>query len=222
MELAEGVEFKIIKVDGDVTTWYGGTITDGGSYYGVNGNVHNNLPLDNTDNGKNFKLEVAGINDFVISSDMKLTVNRDAELYMKGSYSNDDWTTKTPLTATNDGWTITMDMAADTEFGFVDEWNTWHGGNGYWIKAEHMGTEIPIVANGNFVMKVASNFTLNINSALTTLVVTDNNAVVEGGYVKVTSTADLTSALTSSSMRTAIWHLMAGLRPLTLWATVLL
>lgn len=193
VELAEGVEFKIIKVDGDVTTWYGGTITDGGSYYGVNGNVHNNLPLDNTDNGKNFKLEVAGTNDFVISSDMKLTVNRDAELYMKGSYSNDDWATKTPLTATNDGWTITMDMAADTEFGFVDEWNTWHGGNGYWIKAEHMGTEIPIVANGNFVMKVASNFTLNINSALTTLVVTDNNAVVEGGYVKVTSANDLTS-----------------------------
>lgn len=193
VELAEGVEFKIIKVDGDVTTWYGGTITDGGSYYGVNGNVHNNLPLDNTDNGKNFKLEVAGTNDFVISSDMKLTVNRDAELYMKGSYSNDDWATKTPLTATNDGWTITMDMTADTEFGFVDEWNTWHGGNGYWIKAEHMGTEIPVVANGNFVMKVASNFTLNINSALTTLVVTDNNAVVEGGYVKVTSANDLTS-----------------------------
>lgn len=193
VELAEGVEFKIIKVDNGATTWYGGTITDGGSYYGVNGNVHNNLPLDNTDNGKNFKLEVAGTNDFVISSDMKLTVNRDAELYMKGSYSNDDWTTKTPLTATNDGWTITMDMAADTEFGFVDEWNTWHGGNGYWIKAEHMGTEIPIVANGNFVMKVASNFTLNINSALTTLVVTDNNAVVEGAYVKVTSTDDLTS-----------------------------
>lgn len=193
VELAEGVEFKIIKVDGDVTTWYGGTITDGGSYYGVNGNVHNNLPLDNTDNGKNFRLEVAGTNDFVISSDMKLTVNRDAELYMKGSYSNDDWATKTPLTATNDGWTITMDMTADTEFGFVDEWDTWHGGNGYWIKAEHMGTEIPVVANGNFVMKVASNFTLNINSALTTLVVTDNNAVVEGGYVKVTSTDDLTS-----------------------------
>lgn len=193
VELAEGVEFKIIKVDGDVTTWYGGTITDGGSYYGVNGNVHNNLPLDNTDNGKNFKLEVAGTNDFVISSDMKLTVNRDAELYMKGSYSNDDWATKTPLTATNDGWTITMDMTADTEFGFVDEWNTWHGGNGYWIKAEHMGTEIPIVANGNFVMKVASNFTLNINSALTTLVVTDNNAVVEGAYVKVTPTDELTS-----------------------------
>lgn len=193
VELAEGVEFKIIKVDGDVTTWYGGTITDGGSYYGVNGNVHNNLPLDNTDNGKNFRLEVAGTNDFVISSDMKLTVNRDAELYMKGSYSNDNWATKTPLTATNDGWTITMDMAADTEFGFVDEWNTWHGGNGYWIKAEHMGTEIPVVANGNFVMKVASNFTLNINSALTTLVVTDNNAVVEGAYVKVTPTDELTS-----------------------------
>lgn len=193
VELAEGVEFKIIKVDNGSTTWYGGTITDGGSYYGVNGNVHNNLPLDNTDNGKNFKLEVAGTNDFVISSDMKLTVNRDAALYIKGSYSNDDWATKTPLTATNDGWTITMDMAADTEFGFVDEWNTWHGGNGYWIKAEHMGTEIPIVANGNFVMKVASNFTLNINSALTKLVVTDNNAVVEDGYVKVTSANDLTS-----------------------------
>lgn len=193
VELAEGVEFKIIKVDGDVTTWYGGTITDGGSYYGVNGNVHNNLPLDNTDNGKNFKLEVAGTNDFVISSDMKLTVNRDAALYMKGSYSNDDWATKTPLTATNDGWTITMDMAADTEFGFVDEWNTWHGGNGYWIKAEHMGTEIPIVSDGNFIMKVESNFTFNVNSALTTLVVTDNNAAAQGAYVKVTSTDDLTS-----------------------------
>ena len=193
VELAEGVEFKIIKVDGGATTWYGGTVTDGGSNYGVNGNVHNNLPLDNTDNGKNFKLEVAGTNDFVISSDMKLTVNRDAALYMKGSYSNDDWVTKTPLTATNDGWTVTMDMATDTQFGFVDEWNTWHGGNGYWIKAEHMGTEIPIVSDGNFIMKVESNFTFNVNSALTTLVVTDNNAAAEGAYVKVTSADDLTS-----------------------------
>lgn len=193
VELAEGVEFKIIKVDGDETTWYGGTITDGGSYYGVNGNVHNNLPLDNTDNGKNFKLEVAGTNDFVISSDMKLTVNRDAALYMKGSYSNDDWATKTPLTATNDGWTVTMDMATDTQFGFVDEWNTWHGGNGYWVEAEHMGTEIPIVSDGNFIMKVESNFTFNVNSALTTLVVTDNNAAAQGAYVKVTSADDLTS-----------------------------
>jgi len=190
VELAEGVEFKIIKVDGGATTWYGGTVTDGGSNYGVNGNVHNNLPLDNTDNGKNFKLEVAGTNDFVISSDMKLTVNRDAALYMKGSYSNDDWATKTPLTATNDGWTITMDMAAHTEFGFVDEWDTWHGGNGTEVT---MDTELPMGANGNYIIHADGNYTITVNSALTKLVVTDNNAVIEGGYVKVTSADELTS-----------------------------
>ncbi len=187
VELAEGVEFKIIKVENGETTWYGGTVDQGATYYGINGAVHTDISLVN---GANFKLEVAGTNDFVISSDMKLTINRDEQLYMKGSYSNDDWATKTPLTATNDGWTITMDMAAHTEFGFVDEWDTWHGGNGTEVT---MDTELPMGANGNYIIPADGNYTITVNSALTKLIVTDNNAVIEGGYVKVTSADELTS-----------------------------
>lgn len=187
--LPDGVRFKILKVEGNNVSWLGGSA---GDYFGITKNVCTNIQLVD---GADFYMEVGGNCTFTVSEDQKLTVSKEAQLYMKGSYSNDDWSTKTPLTANNTGWTITMDFEAGAEFGFVDEWGDWHGGNGYWIKAEHMGTEIPMVSNGNYVMVNASNYTLNIDSELTKLIVTDNNAVIEGDYVKVTANDQLTSGI---------------------------
>ncbi len=208
VELAEGVEFKIIKVENGETTWYGGTVDQGGTYYGINGSVHTDIPLTS---GANFRLQVAGTNDFVISSDMKLTVNRDAQLYMKGSYSNDNWTTKTPLTAIETGgWTLTMEMEANTQFGFIDEWENRKGGNGYWIyQNEHqyngenvssdMGKELTLGSDGNFVMVDAGNYTFDINSALTTLVVdlvpVAHNVIVAQDIENGTVTVDKETAI---------------------------
>ena len=187
--LPDGVRFKILKVDGSNVSWLGGSA---GDYFGITKDVCTNIQLVD---GADFYMADGGNCTFTVSADQKLTVSKEAQLFMKGSYSNDDWSTKTPLTANNIGWTITMDFDASTQFGFVDEWGNWHGGNGYLIKAEHMGTEIPMVGNGNYVFENASNYTLNINSELTKLVVTDNNAVIEGDYVKVTANDQLTSGI---------------------------
>ena len=187
--MPDGVRFKILKVDGDNVSWLGGSA---GDYFGITKDVCTNIQLVD---GADFYMAAGGNCTFTVSADQKLTVSKEAQLFMKGSYSNDDWSTKTPLTANNSGWTITMDFDANTQFGFVDEWGNWHGGNGYLIKAEHMGTEIPMVGNGNYVFENASNYTLNINSELTKLVVTDNNVVIEGDYVKVTSNDQLTSGI---------------------------
>ena len=187
--LPDGVRFKILKVDGSNVSWLGGSA---GDYFGITKDVCTNIQLVD---GADFYMADGGNCTFTVSADQKLTVSKEAQLFMKGSYSNDDWSTKTPLNANNSGWTITMDFDANTQFGFVDEWGNWHGGNGYLIKAEHMGTEIPMVGNGNYVFENASNYTLNINSELTKLVVTDNNVVIEGDYVKVTSNDQLTSGI---------------------------
>lgn len=208
VELDKDVEFKIIKVDNGEITWYGGAVDQGGTYYGINGSVHTDIPLTS---GANFRLQVAGTNDFVISSDMKLTVNRDAQLYMKGSYSNDNWTTKTPLTAIETGgWTLTMEMEANTQFGFIDEWENRKGGNGYWIyQNEHqyngenvssdMGKELTLGSDGNFVMVDAGNYTFDINSALTTLVVdlvpVAHNVIVAQDIENGTVTVDKETAI---------------------------
>ena len=188
--LTDDVSFKILKVEGEDVTWLGGGAD--GDYFGITKDVCTNISLVD---GKNFYMAAGGNCTFTVSADQKLTVSKEAQLFMKGSYSNDDWSTKTPLEATNTGWTITMDFDANTQFGFVDEWGNWHGGNGYLIKAEHMGDEIPMVGNGNYVFENASNYTLNINSELTKLVVTDNNVVIEGDYVKVTSNDQLSSGI---------------------------
>ncbi len=187
--MPDGVRFKILKVDGNDVSWLGGSA---GDYFGITKDVCTNIQLVD---GADFYMAAGGNCTFTVSADLKLTVSKEAQLFMKGSYSNDDWSTKTPLTANNSGWTITMDFDANTQFGFVDEWGNWHGGNGYLIKAEHMGTEIPMVSNGNYVMENASNYTLNIDNELTKLVVTDNNAVIEGDYVKVTANDQLTSGI---------------------------
>ena len=177
--MPDGVRFKILKVDGNDVSWLGGSA---GDYFGITKDVCTNIQLVD---GADFYMAAGGNCTFTVSADLKLTVSKEAQLFMKGSYSNDDWS----------GWTITMDFDANTQFGFVDEWGNWHGGNGYLIKAEHMGTEIPMVSNGNYVMENASNYTLNIDNELTKLVVTDNNAVIEGDYVKVTANDQLTSGI---------------------------
>lgn len=200
VEIDADQEFKIIKVENGQITWYGADITDGGSYYGINGGHHINITLDGKSSAKNFRMETAGINDFEISSDMMLTINRDAQLYMKGSYSNDNWATKTPLTKTDAGWTTTIELNAGTEFKFIDEWETWYGGGEVTeITDSNLGNSIPINGGNNFTVQQAGNYTFNVNSALTAFVVTKelvaHNITVASGIEHGTVTTDVASAL---------------------------
>lgn len=203
--LTDDITFKILKVDGNNVSWLGGGAD--GDYFGITKDVCTNIQLVD---GKNFYMAVGGICTFTISTDQKLTVSKEAQLFMKGSYSNDDWATKTPLTSTDAGWTITMELAAGTQFGFVDEWNNWKGGNGYWIyQNEHeingetvtsdMGKELDITSDGNFVMVDAGNYVLTVNSDLTKFVATvvpvPHNVIVADNIVNGTVTVDKESAI---------------------------
>jgi hypothetical protein len=211
VDLADDVSFKVIKVENGTTTWLGGA--DNGDYP-VTGADHTDMDMFS---GKttNYYMAAGGVCDFTISTNEELSIAKDAQLFMKGSYSYDDWATKTPLEATNTGWTITMELAAGTQFGFVDEWDNWKGGNGYWIyQNEHeyngetapsdMGKELDIFSNSNFVMVDAGNYVLTVNSELTKLVVTlvlvPHSVIVADNIVNGTVTANPTEAVAGTTI----------------------
>ncbi len=204
--LSDGVTFKVIKKNGESVTWLGGT-NDGD--YEVKSDHHTGMDM-NSGNTNNYSMAAGGVCTFTISSNEKLSIEKEAQLFMKGSYSNDDWATKTPLTATETGWTLTKELPANTQFGFVDEWENWHGGNGYWIyQDEHtynnetvasdMGKELTLGSDGNFVMVDAGNYVFTVNSDLTTLVVT----LVPVAH-SITVASDIENGSVEASASTAI------------------
>lgn len=162
--MPDDVLFKVLKVKGETVTWLGGSA---GDYFGITKDVCTDIPLVD---GANFKMEVGGKCNFTISSDMKLTIEK-TQLFMRGSF--DGWSASgEEMTATETGWTLEKQLDAGTEFGFNDGWNSWHGGNGKEITADDLGEDLTMVGNGNFKIVAAGNYTININKALSTLVVT--------------------------------------------------
>jgi len=205
VELNDDVQFKIVKVENETVSWLGG---DNTSLLEVNGSDHTNMAM-YANQTYNYHMAAGGICTFTIDTNEKLAVEKASQLFMKGSYSNDDWNTKTPLTQTETGWTITQEFTAGTQFGFVDEWGNWKGGNGYWIyQNEHeyndepvssdMGKELDITNDGNFVMVDAGNYVLTINSELTKLVATiapvAHNIIVADNIENGTVTVDKETA----------------------------
>ncbi len=166
--ISGGVFFKIVHVDGNTNTWYGG---EAGDYYGITKTVNSNIELKSGDNGKNFKLNIGGPTNFTITQNRDnehLSVSRDALLYYKGD--NNSWDLA-PMTATDAGWNTSQVIAANDKFGFADEWGDHHGGSGWVIKSEHINSEIPVTETGDFIMEDAGEYELIVNNALSTLIV---------------------------------------------------
>ena len=183
--LPDNVQFKIVKWEGTTQTWYGGLTQDDNQQnpYGLHRDWHTNIPLTNSYNNnyvKNFSIAAGAVTNFTLNtSTLKFDVQRDEQLYVKGDFN--EWG-KTPMNSTSTGWTINQAISAEDEFGFVDEWGDWHGGNGYWIyqeeheafgeiKPSDIGQELDITSSENFYMVTAGTYTLNVNSNLTKLVV---------------------------------------------------
>ena len=189
VELPDAVSFKVIKVENGTTTWYGGT--DSGDYQ-VKADHHTDMGMF-AGKTTNYYMSAGGICDFVVSTNQTLTVNKDAQLFMKGTYSNDDWATKSPLTLTEDGWTITMALEAQAAFGFVDEWNTWKGGSGIELSGTNLGAELNLTDNGNFNVPEASTYLITINPERTKIVVnmlgTPRNVYIDENLVNGNVTA---------------------------------
>ena len=183
--LPDNVQFKIVKWEGTTQTWYGGLTQDDNQQnpYGLHRDWHTNIPLTNSYNNnyvKNFSIAAGAVTNFTLNtSTLKFDVQRDEQLYVKGDFN--EWG-KTPMNSTSTGWTINQAISAEDEFGFVDEWGDWHGGDGYWIyqeeheafgetKPSDIGQELDITSSDNFYMVTAGTYTLNVNSNLTKLVV---------------------------------------------------
>ena len=185
VNLPDNVQFKIVKWEGSSQTWYGGKTDDTNQQntYGLHKDWHTNIPLTNSYNNdyvKNFSIAAGAVSNFTLNtSTLKFDVQRDEQLYVKGNFN--DWN-KTAMNSISTGWTINQAISAEDEFGFVDEWGDFHGGNGYWIyqeeheafgetKPSDIGQELDITSSGNFYMVTAGTYTLNVNSNLTKLVV---------------------------------------------------
>lgn len=166
ISLPDNVSYKVLKVEGETETWYGGT-NDGD--YGVHSGHHTNMDMF-TGNMHNYFMSVGGKCNFTISSDLKLTVDK-TQLFLRGSFDNwSDAGVEMDVVETG-GWTITKELAAGAGFGFRDGWNNWHGDQKT-VTPEDYGTEITIGTENNYVMQDAGNYTLTVNSDMTKLVVT--------------------------------------------------
>ena len=163
--MPDGVLFKILKVNGDDVTWLGGSAND---YFGISKDVCTNIQLVE---GANFKMETGGICTFTVSADQKLSVSKEAQFFMRGSFSDDDWATKAELEATNSGWDIEIALEENDEFKFIDEWGTWYGG-GNTIAEANLGEQITLNSGNNFVMAVGGNFVINVAADKSSFVIT--------------------------------------------------
>ena len=151
--MPDGVRFKILKVDGNNVSWLGGSA---GDYFGITKDVCTNIQLVD---GADFYMEVGGNCTFTVSADQKLTVSKEAQLFLAGTVNN--WGKTDALEATSDGWTIEKELSINDEFKFVDEWGTWYGG-GNTIAEANLGATITLNNGDNFKMAVDGNFIINV------------------------------------------------------------
>ena len=151
--LPDGVRFKILKVDGNDVSWLGGSA---GDYFGITKDVCTNIQLVD---GADFYMAAGGNCTFTVSADQKLTVSKEAQLFLAGTFNN--WGKTDALEATSDGWTIEKELSVDDEFKFIDEWGTWYGG-GNTIAETNLGATITLNNGDNFKMAVDGNFVINV------------------------------------------------------------
>ena len=165
---ADPVKFKVLKVEGETVTWLGGA-TDvaeptSETTHDLTSTWHTNIQLVD---GVNFKMEFGGKCDFSISTEEKITVTKEKNLFICGGLN--DWG-KTQMTKTETGWEYEGQIAANTEYKFRDEWAAWYGG-GAEINETNLDTEVAVNDGNNFKIVNAGNYTITVNDAVTTMVV---------------------------------------------------
>lgn len=204
-ELAAEVEFKIFKVAGESSTWYGGQ-ADGNQYW-LTADNHTDIQLVD---GANFYMPIAGTWTFTVdpnNGSPKLTVDGswpEPDYFLVGDFNN--WTTSDDYKLTKDEttgkYTISAAIAQGEKFKIQDSDGTWYGAisNGdFYVEADLVNTELSLTSPGNnFYMDLSNTADwsivfdpANMKLALSNYVLPDPNASYV--YQKVTSNEDLTS-----------------------------
>ncbi len=223
VDIPDETEFKIIKVQNGTTTWWGGN--GGGSHYDIHSGHHTNINLGTGNNynntgvnyNDNFYLQPGAITSFSFTVDNDnnpsvLNVNRDAQMFIKGDFT-DNWK-RVAMNATSTGWTLNQEIAANNQFGFVDEWGQWRGcannQDNITLTDNDLNTNLALWTDGkNFVMANAGDYKLDISSDKNTLIITTapvaHNVVctvTPEGYGTIT--ANPTSALPGATVNLTV------------------
>ncbi len=199
VEMAEGAEFKIIKMEIGATepTWLGGQ-ADGNQFW-INVENHKNIPLVA---GANFYMPIAGTWDITVSFDADnnplITVDGswpEVEYYLTGDFNT--WTASDgnyKFTKQNDGtYKLTTNISGN--FKVYDSLDHWYGATAdgsYWITADNH-TDIEMTDDAaNYYLETANDYTFIVNPDTKKLTVTGWPIVLDGNaYVKITSTDEL-------------------------------
>ena len=174
VDFPDNTEFKIVKVENNQTTDYGGN--GGGAHYGIHSGHHENISIGGNDN---FYIEPGAITNFSFTLNNNapnlLTVSREAQMFVKGNFSN--WEKVAMTGGSTDGWTLEQELSTSQQFGFVDEWGQWRGcGNNQnmiTIEESNLGANLALWTDGkNFNMGVDGNFILNVSADKSSFVIT--------------------------------------------------
>ena len=174
VDFPDNTEFKIVKVENNQTTDYGGN--GGGAHYGIHSGHHENISIGGNDN---FYIEPGAITNFSFTLNNNapnlLTVTREAQRFVKGRFSNWDKVARTG--GSTDGWTLEQEISANQQFGFVDEWGQCRGcgynQNMITIEESNLGANLALWTDGkNFNMGIDGNFILNITANKNNLIIT--------------------------------------------------
>ena len=162
-------QFKFAKYVNGTSTLIG---VNNDGVYGLHSTHHTDIAMNTGD--EPYKINDSGEMIFTIHADEN-AFDVDKQVYMKGTYNS--WANEA-MTLTADGWTITKQLAADAELGFVDSWGygIWHGcgdnQNNITVDQDKLDTELALWTDGkNFYFPTAGNYSFTVSRDLSKVVI---------------------------------------------------
>lgn len=163
--------------------------------YGLHKTHHTNIAMDGDEP---YKIDDSGEMIFTIHAD-ETAYDVDKQVYMMGTYN--EWAHEA-MTLTADGWTITKQIPAGAQLGFIDSWESgiWHGcgdtQNNLTVDQSKLDTDLALWTDGkNFYFPTAGNYSFTVSRDLSKVVI---SAVAESYAINCTATPEGTGTVTAN------------------------
>ena len=186
-------QFKFAKYENGTATLIG--VSNDGNNYGLHSTHHTDIAMNTGDD--TYSINDSGEMIFTIHAD-ETAFDVDKQVYMKGTYNS--WVNEA-MTLTANGWTITKQLAADAELGFVDSWGSgiWHGcgdnQNNLTVDQSKLDTDLSLWTDGkNFYFPTAGNYSFTVSRDLLKVVI---SLVPESYAITCTATPEGTGTVTA-------------------------